>query len=270
MTQEDVRRLMEELGGEATTGELSQLAKERFPERTLDTYVGSLLRRLRTKGFVTTEDEITWELTKKGWENSIEGIAIDEVDDEVVESELNELQFEISNIVSTLDVNRQFDLSALSQALEDAKYHPESSPFLVFQPLASATLLVPTNGLISIVGAKSPEETVEATELFFENLDNLSVDTRGSISEIIVQNVVATGNLGTELDLNPLALAIGLEHCEYEPEQFPGLIYRDEYGSTILVFRSGSCVITGAKSYGTIKRSILDFSDKLTALGIEM
>jgi len=49
--------------------------------------------------------------------------------------------------------------------------------------------------------------------------------------------------------LNAVALGLGFENIEYEPEQFPGLVYRIKQPKVVvLIFGSGKLVITGGKS----------------------
>ncbi|MBU1854298.1 MAG: TATA-box-binding protein, partial [Nanoarchaeota archaeon] len=63
-----------------------------------------------------------------------------------------------------------------------------------------------------------------------------------------VQNMVGSGSVGFDLNLNELALK--LDNVEYEPEQFPGLVYKikDPFHSTFLLFSNGKIVCTGAKT----------------------
>lgn len=64
-----------------------------------------------------------------------------------------------------------------------------------------------------------------------------------------VKNVVVVGDLEQTVDLNRLAIQFGLERVEYEPEQFPGMVYRpDEMESVFLIFSSGRVVIPGTSS----------------------
>ena len=75
------------------------------------------------------------------------------------------------------------------------------------------------------------------------------------VAKIKIENVVASTSLGEELDLQAIALALG--GAEYEPEQFPGLIYRlKEPKTATLLFRSGKVVCTGAKSLEHVKQVI--------------
>lgn len=81
------------------------------------------------------------------------------------------------------------------------------------------------------------------------------------------QNYVFTAEIGESLNLNALAIALGLEKTEYEPEQFPGLIYRPEDATVVLLaFGSGKVVITGARSVQEAERGFQDLKNKIQAL----
>ena len=72
---------------------------------------------------------------------------------------------------------------------------------------------------------------------------------------ITVQKIVASGTLGTRINLELPALL--LEHTMYEPEQFPGLIYRmQEPKAVLLLFRTGKLVCTGARKEEDVYQSI--------------
>ena len=270
MTQEDVRRLLDELGGEATIEDLATQAEKNFPERSLHTYVGQLLERLENKRLVTRSESDVWKLTKKGERTSIDGVIISEINTEVDKNELNKQGLEVTNIVGTIQTDREFDLNILANDLSEAQYHPENSPFLIYRPVESATLLVPTNGLISIVGAKTVSQMKKAVRSFVEETGGLGIEISISPNKILIQNVVVKGDLHIELDLEMLSVGIGLEKCEYNPEQFPGVIYRSERGPTILIFRTGKYLITGAKSYANTLQVAIDMNQELQGIGIDL
>ncbi len=78
--------------------------------------------------------------------------------------------------------------------------------------------------------------------------------------ELKIQNIVASGVLGGLIDLEKAAYTLG--HAMYEPEQFPGLIYRMETPKVvILLFASGKLVCTGAKK----EQDVGDAVEKLHA-----
>jgi len=69
--------------------------------------------------------------------------------------------------------------------------------------------------------------------------------------------MVTTTDLGGELNLTEIAMARGLENIEYEPEQFPGMVYRiREPKAVILLFSTGKIVCTGAKSVEDASKAV--------------
>ena len=80
--------------------------------------------------------------------------------------------------------------------------------------------------------------------------------------EITVQNIVASGSIGMDLNLN--VLGIQLPNTEYEPEQFPGLVYKlIEPNATFLLFSNGKLVCTGTKNNQQLNDSMDQLVKKL-------
>ena len=91
----------------------------------------------------------------------------------------------------------------------------------------------------------------------------------GDDPEITVQNIVSSADLGYSLNLNALAIGLGLEDVEYEPEQFPGLVYRmDDPEVVILLFGSGKIVITGGKTPDDATVGVEKMTEQITDLGL--
>ncbi|NLO30668.1 MAG: TATA-box-binding protein, partial [Methanosarcina mazei] len=87
--------------------------------------------------------------------------------------------------------------------------------------------------------------------------------------QITVQNIVASADLHTILNLNAIAIGLGLENIEYEPEQFPGLVYRiDEPKVVVLIFSSGKLVVAGGKSPEDCERSVEVVRQQLDSMGL--
>src|SRR4030065_296739 len=88
--------------------------------------------------------------------------------------------------------------------------------------------------------AKIKIENVVASTSLGEELDLQARAPLKKSPETEVQNIVASSALGTEINLNAIAISLGLEKVEYEPEQFPGLVYRiDEPKGVVLLFGGG-------------------------------
>ena len=82
-----------------------------------------------------------------------------------------------------------------------------------------------------------------------------------------IENIVASTSLGAELDLK--AIALGLENVEYEPEQFPGLVYRiDVPKVVVLLFGSGKLVCTGARKPSDVEQAVKKITAELKAAGL--
>ena len=132
----------------------------------------------------------------------------------------------VENIVASTSFSDKLDLDVIAQSLEEAEYEPEQFPGLVYR-LASpktATLLF-RSGKANCTGAKNIEDVRTTINIIAEKLKKLGVEVYKD-PEIVIQNIVAISDLGGELNLNEVAMALGLENVEYEPEQFPGLVYR--------------------------------------------
>ncbi len=70
-----------------------------------------------------------------------------------------------------------------------------------------------------------------------------------------VQNMVAAASLGVDLDL--YSIARELDNVEYEPEQFPGAIFKlEEPKTSLLLFKNGKIICAGAKSEEEIEKAI--------------
>ena len=85
--------------------------------------------------------------------------------------------------------------------------------------------------------------------------------------DIKIQNIVASANLQSTLNLE--AVALELENTEYEPEQFPGLVYRlSDPKVVLLLFGSGKVVCTGAKTKTDARLGVENAKARLSELDL--
>jgi len=153
----------------------------------------------------------------------------------------------IENVVASATLNQKVDLNAIVKGFPGVEYRPEQFPGLVFRLKRPKTAtLIFNSGKMVCTGARSENEARRAIKNVLEELK------KGGIiiirkPELKIQNIVASANLSGKIDLEQ---AVGkLDKTMYEPEQFPGLIYRmDEPKVVILLFASGKLVCTGAKT----------------------
>jgi transcription initiation factor TFIID TATA-box-binding protein len=157
----------------------------------------------------------------------------------------------------------------IAQSFEDAEYEPEQFPGLVYRlnNPKTATLLF-RSGKANCTGAKTMEDVQTTIRIIAEKLEKIGVKVNKNL-EIVIQNMVATADLGGELNLNEVAVSLGLENIEYEPEQFPGLVYRiKEPRVAMLLFGSGKIVCAGARKIEDVSLAIDNLSKELTSLGL--
>ena len=175
----------------------------------------------------------------------------------------------IENVVASTGIGQELDLQTVAMDLEGADYDPEQFPGLVYrtQEPKSAALIF-RSGKIVCTGAKSTDDVHEALRIVFDKLRDLQIPIEDD-PEITVQNIVTSADLGKSLNLNAIAIGLGLENIEYEPEQFPGLVYRlDEPDVVALLFGSGKLVITGGKEPADAQAAVEVITDRLSDLGL--
>ena len=115
---------------------------------------------------------------------------------------------------------------------------------------------------MNCTGARSLEEAKKAINQMLRKLKKLGVKVKKP--RIEVQNIVATCELGKPIDLDRV---LELEDTEYEPEQFPGLVYRTKKGVAFLVFAGGRMVCAGARTVKEAQEAIKQFIKKLKKIG---
>jgi len=152
----------------------------------------------------------------------------------------------IENVVASATLNQRVDLNAVVKGYPGVEYRPEQFPGLVFRLKRPKTAtLIFNSGKMVCTGAKSEKEARRAVVKVIKELKKSGIIIIGK-PELKIQNIVASASLGGMIDLEKSAYTLG--RTMYEPEQFPGLIYRmEEPKVVILLFASGKLVCTGAK-----------------------
>lgn len=173
-----------------------------------------------------------------------------------------QVKVRIENVVASAILNQRIDLNAVVKGYPGVEYRPEQFPGLVFRLKRpkTATLMF-SSGKMVCTGAKSEKEARRAVMRVIRELKRSGI-VIVSKPELKIQNIVASANLGGMIDLERAAHVLG--KTMYEPEQFPGLIYRmDDPKVVILLFASGKLVCTGAKREEDVYRAVDNLLRKL-------
>ncbi|MGM5479963.1 MAG: TATA-box-binding protein [Nanobdellota archaeon] len=175
--------------------------------------------------------------------------------DESIESLKKGLDINVVNIVVSTSLGQDIPLEKMAATLSNTEYNPEQFPGLVIrirEPHTSA--LIFSSGKVVCTGAKNLDEVDRALEQIKQTLKKINI-TITLKPEINIQNMVASGNINMDLNLNTLAMK--LDNTEYEPEQFPGLVYKlDKAQATFLLFSNGKIVCTGTKSEANVYKAV--------------
>ncbi|MCW4041648.1 MAG: TATA-box-binding protein [Candidatus Bathyarchaeota archaeon] len=168
----------------------------------------------------------------------------------------------MENVVASATLKQNIDLNSVVKAFPNVEYRPEQFPGLVFRLKKPKTAtLIFGSGKMVCTGAKSERQAKKAVRKVVRELKNNGILIVGK-PIIQVQNIVASASLGGRIDLEKSTYTLG--RTMYEPEQFPGLIYRmDTPKVVILLFASGKLVCTGAKREDEVYESVIKLHDRL-------
>jgi len=179
-------------------------------------------------------------------------------------------EIRIQNVVASATFNHPVDLDAVVKAFPDVDYHPEVFPGLPFRLKKPKTCtLIFNSGKMVCTGAKSEKEARKAILKVAKELRTAGIIIPGK-PEMKIQNVVASGSLGGPVDLEALCERARVGgSLMYEPEQFPGLIYRMERPSVVfLVYSNGKVVCVGAKKEEEIYEAVENLRRRLEEMGV--
>ena len=181
------------------------------------------------------------------------------------EEENKPRDIQVVNIVVSTSLEHDIPLEKMAANLSNTEYNPEQFPGLVMrikEPKTSA--LIFGSGKVVCTGARSMQKVEESIQKIIESLEKINIKIKIK-PKINIQNIVASGSIGMDLNLNTLAMK--LDNTEYEPEQLPGLVYKlMEAKATFLLFSNGKVVCTGTKSEEEVHKALAKLIENLKKL----
>jgi transcription initiation factor TFIID TATA-box-binding protein len=177
----------------------------------------------------------------------------------------------VENIVATALIAEQLELIKVKTCLKGGEFSPKRFPGLIYRTYRpkSAVLLF-RSGKLVCTGAKTLDEVNTVITGIVKTLKKRNSGAIGVVvnPQIQIQNIVASADLETKIDLVQIAITFGIERIEYEPEQFPGLVYRLKVPKVVsLLFSSGKVVLTGGTKISDIKLAVEKIKNELRAAG---
>jgi transcription initiation factor TFIID TATA-box-binding protein len=182
---------------------------------------------------------------------------------------MNMYRIRIENVVASTSLGAELDLQRIALSLDGAEYEPAEFPGLIYRLKEPRTaVLLFRSGKVVCTGGKSRRQVDESIRII-SALVRRAGQKVSARPKIEIQNIVATSNLESEINLNSVAVTLGLDRVEYEPEQFPGLVCRlDDPRAVVLLFGSGKLVCTGARSPSDVARAVARIAAELEGGGL--
>jgi transcription initiation factor TFIID TATA-box-binding protein len=173
----------------------------------------------------------------------------------------------IQNIVASAALNQRISLTKIVEKFPFAEYSPRVFPGLVFRlkKPKTATLIFETGKMVC-TGAKSEKEAIQAVNKVTSELRRHGIPLANK-PVVTIQNVVASAELNGEIDLENVVYK--LKRVMYEPEQFPGAVFRMDVPKVVfLIFSAGKLVCVGAKKEGDVYEAVDKLQKTLEEQGL--
>ena len=155
----------------------------------------------------------------------------------------------VVNVVASASIGKELMLQDIAFQLEGAEYDQDRFPGLIYKLAEPKTaVLIFRSGKVVCTGARSIPDVHVAINKVVDELRVLDMPVKDE-PDIVIQNIVATTNLESTLNLIQIAMSLGFENVEYEPEAFPGLVYRMDDPKVVLL-------LFGAKKLPELARGL--------------
>jgi transcription initiation factor TFIID TATA-box-binding protein len=173
----------------------------------------------------------------------------------------------IENIVASGVIADSIDLNEVSKKVKNCELNTKRFPGAVYRienpKIAS---LIFSSGKVVLTGIRDKQALTEGLKIIISSLKEAGVDTLKE-PKVAITNIVCSYDIGKYINLNKVVITLNLENIEYEPEQFPGLVYRIKDPKIVaLLFSSGKIILTGGKNMEDIKKGLDFLEHKLESI----
>jgi transcription initiation factor TFIID TATA-box-binding protein len=173
----------------------------------------------------------------------------------------------IENIVASGVIADSIDLIELSKKVKNCELNKKRFPGAVYR-IADPKMasLIFSSGKIVLTGGHSNKALTDGLAIILKSLNEAGIETHKE-PKVVITNMVCSYNLGKHINLTKLTVTLNVENIEYEPEQFPGLVYRiRDPKIVVLIFSSGKIILTGGKNIDDVKKGLEVLEQKLETI----
>lgn len=176
------------------------------------------------------------------------------------------ISLKVENVVASIRLASYIELETLTSQFSDVEEKTNFPGLVIKIKKPKATILLFRSGKVVITGTKSVKSLPTIVAKLRKRLIGLDIELDVE-PKIKVENVVSSGSFGLPLNLDLISLT--LDRTIYEPEVFPGLIYKvEEPKVCFLIFSSGNIICTGAKHNKDIVTAVRDLAVTLKESGV--
>jgi len=173
----------------------------------------------------------------------------------------------IENIVASGVIADSIDLVALSEKVKNCELNKKRFPGAVYR-IADPKMasLIFSSGKIVLTVGRSIKAVMDGLSVITTSLNEAGIETLKE-PRVAITNMVCSYDLGKYINLNKVVVTLNVENIEYEPEQFPGLVYRiRDPKVVVLIFSSGKLILTGGKNLDDIRKGLDLLEQKLESI----
>jgi transcription initiation factor TFIID TATA-box-binding protein len=170
---------------------------------------------------------------------------------------------EIVNIVAIALMNQPFDLELMSEKIDGSEFPLSGKRWLKMRikPENYYTAFY-KSGKFLITGVKNLDKVNETAQRILNILKKAGINAE--LKTIKIHNIVLIDKIELNQSLDNLIISMNDQRASYEPEQFPGIIYKDKKeGINYLLFSNGKIVITGVTDVELAKKNLEIFKNKI-------
>lgn len=173
----------------------------------------------------------------------------------------------IENIVASGEIAEFINLAEVSRQIPNCELNTKRFPGAVYRiENPKIVSLIFSSGKIVLTGLRQKKDLKPGLDIIIGSLKKIGVKTL-DVPRVAITNIVCSYDIGKQVNLNRVVVTLNLESIEYEPEQFPGLVYRiDDPKIVALIFSSGKIILTGGKNIDDVKRGLDILEQKLDSI----
>jgi transcription initiation factor TFIID TATA-box-binding protein len=177
-------------------------------------------------------------------------------------------KIKIENIIAYAQISELLDAKLLSEKIADSSYNPlEFDGISIKYDSEKIAVIVLGTGKVVCTGAKDIIDATEKIKNVTGQIKKIGFEIKKDY-KVKIENIIVSADLKKEMHLASIATGLILQNVDYQPEIFPGLIYKmDEFCTVLIIFSSGKLVCTGAKNMDDATNAVKKMEEKLSSIG---